>query len=194
MVIFFFFCKCQSFLSSNLLSSDIWYACVFIIVQIDGWFGRGVMVLGWSPFPLFRLVVFFCPFREFVLRLYCMQFSFSAVSFQCTVGVLGFLYKPNLVLKNLGDIHEFIIPSKRDKRGNKYGVVRFFNVRDERMMEARDNFFIEGRKLFSNLPSFRGRNLGRRFGKLKERVKRWRKNLVITWFNPGNQGCSRQVY
>lgn len=95
------------------------------------------------------------------------------------------------VPKNLGDIHEFIIPSKRDKRGNKYGVIRFFNVRDERMMEARDNFFIEGRKLFSNLPSFRGRNLGRRFGKLKERVKRWRKNLVITWLNPGNQGCNR---
>ncbi|CAL5205042.1 unnamed protein product [Lathyrus oleraceus] len=70
-------------------------------------------------------------------------------------------------LKNLGDIHEFIIPSKRNKRGNKYGVVRFFNVRDERMMEARDNFFIEGRKRFSNLPSFIGRNLGRRFGKLK---------------------------
>lgn len=59
------------------------------------------------------------------------------------------------VLKDLGDINEVIIPPKRDKRGNKYVFVRFFNVRDERTLVAKlGNTFIEGRKLFTNLPRF----------------------------------------
>lgn len=59
------------------------------------------------------------------------------------------------VLKDTGDIDKVIIPPKRDKRGNKYNFVRFFNVRDERSMATKlDNTFIEGRKLFYNLPRF----------------------------------------
>ncbi|KAI5439407.1 hypothetical protein KIW84_024980 [Lathyrus oleraceus] len=50
------------------------------------------------------------------------------------------------VLKDLRDIDKVIIPPKRDKRGNKYDFVRFFNVRDERLMVAKlDNTFIEGK-------------------------------------------------
>lgn len=59
------------------------------------------------------------------------------------------------VLKDLRDIDKVIISPKRDKRGNKYDFVRFFNVREERLMVAKlDNTFIEGKKLFDNLPRF----------------------------------------
>ncbi|CAI8598784.1 unnamed protein product [Vicia faba] len=34
--------------------------------------------------------------------------------------------------KLLGDINEVFVPPKRDKRGRRYGSVRFFNVEDER--------------------------------------------------------------
>lgn len=57
--------------------------------------------------------------------------------------------------KELGEIDGVVIPQKRDKRGRRYGFVRFWNVEDERMQPIKlDNLVLEGRKLFANLPRF----------------------------------------
>ncbi|XP_058758647.1 uncharacterized protein LOC131631902 [Vicia villosa] len=57
--------------------------------------------------------------------------------------------------KELGDIDEVFIPNKKTRWGKKYGFVRFFNVGDERRLEMKlDNIFLDGRKIFANLPKF----------------------------------------
>ncbi|CAK8541027.1 unnamed protein product [Lathyrus sativus] len=77
-----------------------------------------------------------------------------------TVFITGFpdhfrakdLYK---VLFDYGAIDEVAILSKKDKRGRKYGFVRFFEVADvRRLMLKMDNLFIEGRKLHADLSRF----------------------------------------
>ncbi|XP_058732793.1 uncharacterized protein LOC131604365 [Vicia villosa] len=60
------------------------------------------------------------------------------------------------VFMKMGEIDEVFIPSKRDKRGRRYGFARFFNVKDERLMATKlDNMFLDGRKLFVNIPRFK---------------------------------------
>lgn len=54
-----------------------------------------------------------------------------------------------------------IIPSKRDNIRNKYDFISFFNMRDERTLAAKlDNTFIEGRKIFGNIPKFQRKEVG----------------------------------
>lgn len=53
------------------------------------------------------------------------------------------------------DIDEVVIPSTRDIRGQRYGFIRFFEVKDARLLATKlDNIFIENKKLFFNLPRF----------------------------------------
>lgn len=57
--------------------------------------------------------------------------------------------------KALGNIEEVIIPKKRDVRGRRYSFVIFIEVRDARRLTMKmDSMFLEGRKLFANLPKF----------------------------------------
>lgn len=45
--------------------------------------------------------------------------------------------------KELGDIGEVIIPPKRDRRGRRYGFVRFINVEDvKRLATKMDNVIL----------------------------------------------------
>ncbi|XP_058783455.1 uncharacterized protein LOC131658143 [Vicia villosa] len=67
--------------------------------------------------------------------------------------------------KDLGDIDEVYIPNKRTLRGKRYGFVRFFNVADEKMLETKlDNLFLDGKKIFANIPKFGRGSLARRGG------------------------------
>lgn len=84
------------------------------------------------------------------------------------------------VLNDMGDIDKVIIPPKRDKRGNKYNFVRFFNVRDERSMTTKlDNTFIEGRKLFDNLPRFQRKEIREKFLEAKGKGREVKDNLGV---------------
>lgn len=59
------------------------------------------------------------------------------------------------VFRKFEDIDEVVIPSKRDIRGQRYGFIRFFEVKDARLLATKlDNIFIENKKLFFNLPRF----------------------------------------
>ena len=59
------------------------------------------------------------------------------------------------IFLDYGDVVEVIIPSKGDRRGKKYGFVRFKSVRDERSMVLQlDNIFIGRKKLHANVPRF----------------------------------------
>ncbi|XP_058755922.1 uncharacterized protein LOC131629137 [Vicia villosa] len=65
------------------------------------------------------------------------------------------------VFKKMGDIDEVYIPNKKDKRGRRYGFVRFVNVKDDRLLATKlDNVFLEGRKLFANIPRFQRKEKG----------------------------------
>lgn len=58
--------------------------------------------------------------------------------------------------KSMGDIEEVIISPRRDRRGRRYGFVRIFNVSNDRMLATKlDIVFLEGRKLFANIPRFK---------------------------------------
>lgn len=51
------------------------------------------------------------------------------------------------LLKENGDIDEVTIPPKRDKRGKSFGFVRFFNVKDARVLAVKlDNIIIGSNK------------------------------------------------
>ncbi|XP_058776839.1 uncharacterized protein LOC131651188 [Vicia villosa] len=59
------------------------------------------------------------------------------------------------VFKDFGEIDEVIIPKRRNKKGKKFGFVRFFDVREADVLATKlDNIFIGGSKLFVNLPRF----------------------------------------
>ncbi|XP_058733452.1 uncharacterized protein LOC131605070 [Vicia villosa] len=59
------------------------------------------------------------------------------------------------IFKDFGDIDEVIFPPRRDKRGKRFGFVRFFNVLDERLLAVKlDNIFIGSRKIHANIPRF----------------------------------------
>ncbi|XP_058755462.1 uncharacterized protein LOC131628653 [Vicia villosa] len=59
------------------------------------------------------------------------------------------------IFQTYGDIDEVIIPNKRDKRGMRYGFVRFFGVIDSEFLATKlDNIFLENKKIFVNLPRF----------------------------------------
>ncbi|CAI8614976.1 unnamed protein product [Vicia faba] len=74
------------------------------------------------------------------------------------------------IFKENGEIDEVIIPPKRDKRGKRFGFVRFFNVADERLMVIKlDNIIIGTKKIHANLPRF-NRDSGRRLDKGKEQL------------------------
>lgn len=56
-------------------------------------------------------------------------------------------------LKELGEIVDVVIPSKRDRRGRRYSFTRSINVEDEKLLAIKlDNVILEGRKLFANFP------------------------------------------
>lgn len=58
--------------------------------------------------------------------------------------------------KELGEIDEVVIPPKREKIDRRYGFVRFFNVKEEKLLATKlDNIVLEGRKIFANLPRFK---------------------------------------
>lgn len=58
-------------------------------------------------------------------------------------------------LKELRKIVEVVIPSKRDRRGRRYGFTRYVNVVDENLKAIKlDSVILEGRKMFANLPRF----------------------------------------
>ncbi|KAI5404074.1 hypothetical protein KIW84_051278 [Lathyrus oleraceus] len=55
----------------------------------------------------------------------------------------------------MGDIDEVIIPPKRNAGGKRYGFVRFLNVKDDRLLTTKlETIFLDGRKIFSNIPRF----------------------------------------
>lgn len=57
--------------------------------------------------------------------------------------------------KELREVDEVIIPPKKDRKGGRYGFVRYFNVKDERVLAIKlDNAMLESRKIFSNVPHF----------------------------------------
>lgn len=57
--------------------------------------------------------------------------------------------------KELGDVDEVVIPPRRDKRGSRYGFVRFQNVANEKLMAIKlDSLMLEGRKIFVNISRF----------------------------------------
>lgn len=59
------------------------------------------------------------------------------------------------IFKDFGLTVEVVILPKRDKRGRRYGFVRFRKLADSRMLEvALDNIIIKGRKIHVNTPRF----------------------------------------
>lgn len=59
------------------------------------------------------------------------------------------------MFQDFGKIDEIIIPKRRNKLGNRFGFVRFFEVEDEaRFVTKMDNIFVENKKLFVNIPRF----------------------------------------
>ncbi|XP_057426433.1 uncharacterized protein LOC130719847 [Lotus japonicus] len=54
-----------------------------------------------------------------------------------------------------GKVWEVFIPKKRDKLGNRFGFVRFQNVKEPSLLaEKLDRAYIGGKKLFVNIPRF----------------------------------------
>lgn len=59
------------------------------------------------------------------------------------------------IFQRYGMVTEVVIPNKRDKRGKRFGFVRFFEVRDPFRFAVRlDNIIIGRQKIFVNLPRF----------------------------------------
>ncbi|XP_058742076.1 uncharacterized protein LOC131614521 [Vicia villosa] len=59
------------------------------------------------------------------------------------------------VFSRFGAVNEVVIPAKRDVRGKRYGFVRFFDVKDSRLLGCKlDNIFLEDIKLQVNIPRF----------------------------------------
>lgn len=57
--------------------------------------------------------------------------------------------------KEYGLVLEVAIPPKRNKKGRRYGLLRFRKVDNERELTIKlDNIFIRGRKLYANIPRF----------------------------------------
>lgn len=82
-----------------------------------------------------------------------------------------------VTFKDFGEIAEVIIPSKRDKRGKRFGFSRIFNVRDKIIMATKiDNILIGSRKIHANVPRF---NIDMRMegGKMKGHAQGGRNNL-----------------
>lgn len=58
--------------------------------------------------------------------------------------------------KELGDLNEVYVPSKKNHRGRKYGFTRFYNAKDERALAAKmDSIFLDGKTIHANLPKFK---------------------------------------
>ncbi|XP_058768565.1 uncharacterized protein LOC131642306 [Vicia villosa] len=71
------------------------------------------------------------------------------------------------VFSRFGAVNKVIITAKRDVRGKRYGFVRFFDVKDPRILACKlDNVFLEEVKLQVNLPRFSRpvSNIGRKSG------------------------------
>lgn len=59
------------------------------------------------------------------------------------------------VFDKFGRVQGVVIPNKRDKRGKRFGFIRFFDIRDPSFFATRlDNIIIGNQKLFVNLPRF----------------------------------------
>lgn len=59
------------------------------------------------------------------------------------------------VFKEYGNVDEVVVPSRRNKRGKKFGFVRFFEVMDEKNLAVKlDSIFLGNHKLFDNIPRF----------------------------------------
>lgn len=59
------------------------------------------------------------------------------------------------IFKEYGLVVVVMIPAKRDKKGRRYGFVRFRKYGDGRLLAIKlDNIFIKGRKLYANIPRF----------------------------------------
>ncbi|CAK8532473.1 unnamed protein product [Lathyrus sativus] len=64
-----------------------------------------------------------------------------------------------IVFKDFGIVKEVFIPSWRDKRGRRYGFVRFRKVKNVRLMATKlDSIQIAGTKLHLNVPRFQRDN------------------------------------
>lgn len=68
--------------------------------------------------------------------------------------------------KRWGDVQEIFISKQRNKRGRRYGFVRFRGVSDVRKLERKlDNPIVDGLKLYVNVPKYergKGRQAQRR--------------------------------
>ena len=68
--------------------------------------------------------------------------------------------------KKWGDVQEIFISKQRNKRGRRYGFVRFRGVSDVRKLERKlDNPIVDGLKLYVNVPKYergKGRQAQRR--------------------------------
>lgn len=63
------------------------------------------------------------------------------------------------VFQKYGRVIEVVIPYKRDKRGKRFGFVRFWGVKDPEFFATKlDNIIIGSRKIFVNIPRF-GRSM-----------------------------------
>lgn len=70
------------------------------------------------------------------------------------------------------DIDEVIIPPKRNARRNTYGFIRFFNMKNNRLLATKlDNIFLDGRKIFANIPRFQRKEINLKQKVLKHKVE-----------------------
>ncbi|XP_058757254.1 uncharacterized protein LOC131630495 [Vicia villosa] len=75
------------------------------------------------------------------------------------------------IFQSYGDIDEVIIPNKRDRRGMRYGFVRFFGVSDSEFLATKlDNIFLENKKIFVNLPRFQRKDSFGIQEKMKDKI------------------------
>lgn len=100
--------------------------------------------------------------------------------------------------KELGKIDEVFIRSRKSIWEKKYGFVKFFNVNDERMLEMKlDNIFLDGRKIFANLPKYGRKVKWNEHGGTKTngvtKVNAVLKSQTKTGGSYGNQGLRKKV-
>lgn len=63
-------------------------------------------------------------------------------------------------MKDLGEVVEVVIPPKQDRKGRRYGFVRFANVVEEKLLAIKlHSLILDGRKMFANLPRFQRSNV-----------------------------------
>lgn len=97
-----------------------------------------------------------------------------------------------MLFKEFREIDEVIIPPKKDKRRKMFGFVRFFDIKDEKMMALKlDNIIIGSRKIHANIPKFNRDTMeevegGKNQRTVKEQARRVNQQREGTYAHKGN--------